>query len=133
LLLLSLLSPFFSLPKQCDLLYRNFIGLHPYFISMILIAILFLRLTLKSMRLTYFCHKFQRLWSHAIEVLKRYAPDKNQATITPYHITDHNFNLDVSHLYGRNWNMYFVLFAIINVCDVLRHRFIQQPTDTVPM
>jgi len=32
---------------------------------------------------------------HAGEVLKRYAPDKNQATPTRYHISNHNFNLDI--------------------------------------
>ena len=37
---------------------------------------------------------------HADEVLKRYAPDKNQATPTQYHISDHNFNLDILRLYG---------------------------------
>jgi hypothetical protein len=37
---------------------------------------------------------------HAGEVLKRYAPDKNQATPPPYHISGHNFNLDISHSYG---------------------------------
>ena len=37
---------------------------------------------------------------HAGMVLKRYAPDKNQATPTWYHISDHNFNLDISLSYG---------------------------------
>jgi hypothetical protein len=37
---------------------------------------------------------------HASEVLKRYAPDKNQATLERYHISGHNFNLDISLSYG---------------------------------
>jgi hypothetical protein len=37
---------------------------------------------------------------HAGEVLKCYAPDKNQAIPTRYHISGHNFNLDISHSYG---------------------------------
>ena len=32
---------------------------------------------------------------HASEVLKRYAPDKNQATPARYLISDHNSNLDI--------------------------------------
>jgi len=34
---------------------------------------------------------------HAVAVLKRYAPEKNQATPARYHISDHNFTLDISH------------------------------------
>jgi hypothetical protein len=41
------------------------------------------------------CHAFQWLSCYAVEVLKRYAPDKNQATTTQYHISDHNFNLNM--------------------------------------
>jgi len=37
---------------------------------------------------------------HAGEVLKRYAPDSDQATPARYHISDHNFNLDISLSYG---------------------------------
>jgi len=37
---------------------------------------------------------------HAGEVLKRHAPDKNQTTPTQYHISDHNFNLDILRSYG---------------------------------
>jgi len=37
---------------------------------------------------------------HASEVLKHYAPDKNPATLVRYHISGHNFNLDISHSYG---------------------------------
>ena len=37
---------------------------------------------------------------HASEVLKYYTPDKNQATLAQYHISDHNFNFDMSHWYG---------------------------------
>jgi hypothetical protein len=36
---------------------------------------------------------------HAGEVLKCYTPDKNQATPAQYHISDHNFNMDISLLY----------------------------------
>jgi len=37
---------------------------------------------------------------HAGEVFKRYTSDKNQATPARYHISDHNFNLYISLLYG---------------------------------
>ena len=37
---------------------------------------------------------------YAGEVLKRYAPDQNQATPARYHISGHNFNWDISHSYG---------------------------------
>jgi len=33
---------------------------------------------------------------HAAEVLKLYAPDKNQATTARYQMSDHNFNLNIS-------------------------------------
>jgi len=36
----------------------------------------------------------------ASAVLKRYAPDSDQATPARYHISDHNFNLDISLSYG---------------------------------
>jgi len=37
---------------------------------------------------------------HAGAVLKRYAPDNNQAPPARNHISGHNFNLDISLLYG---------------------------------
>jgi len=37
---------------------------------------------------------------HAGAVLKCYAPDHNQATPARYHISDHNFKLDISLSYG---------------------------------
>ena len=37
---------------------------------------------------------------HAGAVLKRYAPDETQATPARYHISDDNFNLDISLSYG---------------------------------
>jgi hypothetical protein len=37
---------------------------------------------------------------HADEVLKRYATDTNQPTLAQYHISGHNFDLDISHSYG---------------------------------
>jgi hypothetical protein len=36
---------------------------------------------------------------HADAVLKCYTPDKNLATPVWYHISDHNFNLDILLLY----------------------------------
>jgi len=32
---------------------------------------------------------------HAVEILKRYAPDKNQAATAQYNISGHNFNFDI--------------------------------------
>jgi hypothetical protein len=37
---------------------------------------------------------------HACAVLLRYATDKNQPTPASYHISGHNFNLDISLSYG---------------------------------
>jgi len=37
---------------------------------------------------------------HAAEVLKLYPPDRNQTTTAQYHISDHNFNLNISLSYG---------------------------------
>jgi len=37
---------------------------------------------------------------NAVEVLRRYTPDHSQATTASYHISDHNFNLDISLSYG---------------------------------
>jgi len=37
---------------------------------------------------------------HADAVLKRYTPDHDQSTSGRYHISDHNFNLDISLSYG---------------------------------
>jgi len=37
---------------------------------------------------------------HAGAVLKRYTPDETQATPAGNHISSHNFNLDISLLYG---------------------------------
>jgi len=37
---------------------------------------------------------------HAGVVLKRYPPGKNQTISTQYHISDHNFNLDILLLDG---------------------------------
>jgi len=37
---------------------------------------------------------------HAGEVLKRYAPDQNQATAARYHISCYNCNFDISQSYG---------------------------------
>jgi len=50
---------------------------------------------------------------HAGAVLKRYAPDKNQATPARYHISDHNINLDISLSYGS---------VIGNVADIVYKR-----------
>jgi len=36
---------------------------------------------------------------HACEVLKHCATDENQPTLARYHISGHNFNLDISHSY----------------------------------
>jgi hypothetical protein len=52
---------------------------------------------------------------HAVEVLKRYATDKNQPTLARYLISGHNFNLDISHSYGS---------VIGNTADIA-YRFIQ--------
>jgi hypothetical protein len=38
--------------------------------------------------------------AYAGAVLMRYATDKNQPTHAQYHISGHNFNLDISHSYG---------------------------------
>ena len=51
---------------------------------------------------------------HASAVLKRYAPDSDQATPAWYHISDHNFNLDISHLYGS---------VIGNAANIVYSRF----------
>jgi hypothetical protein len=37
---------------------------------------------------------------HASAALMRYATDKNQPTLARYHISGHNFNFDISQLYG---------------------------------
>ena len=37
---------------------------------------------------------------YACAVLMRYATDKNQPTPARYHISGHNFNFDISQLYG---------------------------------
>jgi len=37
---------------------------------------------------------------HASAVLMRYATDKNQPPPTQYHISGHNFNLDIAHSHG---------------------------------
>jgi len=50
---------------------------------------------------------------HAGAVLMRYAPDKNQATPTRYHDSDHNFNLNISRSYGS---------VIGNVADIALQR-----------
>jgi len=58
-------------------------------------------------------------FAHASAVLKCYAPDKNQATPALYHISHHNFNLDILRLYGlvigtlfRTWSV--LTFSLIN-------------------
>jgi len=53
-----------------------------------------------SMRLVEIVTNPQGYRVHAGAVLKRYAPDKNQATPARYHISNHNFNLDISLSYG---------------------------------
>jgi hypothetical protein len=52
------------------------------------------------MRLVEIATHPQGYRTHVGAVLKRYAPEKNEATPTWYHISDHNFNLDISHSYG---------------------------------
>jgi len=47
---------------------------------------------------------------HASEVLLRYATDKNQPTVARYHISGHNFDLDISHSYGS---------VIGNIADIV--------------
>jgi len=37
---------------------------------------------------------------HAVALLKHYTPDKIHATTARYHISDHNFNFDISHSYS---------------------------------
>jgi len=52
---------------------------------------------------------------HAGAVLKRYAPDHNQATPARYHISDYNFNLDISLSYGS---------VIGNAANIVYSRFL---------
>jgi len=51
---------------------------------------------------------------HACEALMRYATDKNQPTHARYHISGHNFNLDISLLYGS---------VIGNAANIVYSRF----------
>jgi hypothetical protein len=37
---------------------------------------------------------------HASAAFNAYATDKNQPTLARYHISGHNFNLNISHSYG---------------------------------
>jgi hypothetical protein len=50
----------------------------------------------------------------ASAVLMRYATDNNQPTLARYHISGHNFNMDLSHSYGS---------VIGNVADKVEQRF----------
>ena len=52
---------------------------------------------------------------HAGAVLKRYAPDSDQATPARYHISDHNFNFDISLSYGS---------VIGNAANIVYSRFL---------
>jgi len=45
--------------------------------------------------------------------LRGYVTDKNQPTPAQYHISGHNFNLDISHLYGS---------VIGNAADIVYRR-----------
>jgi hypothetical protein len=51
---------------------------------------------------------------HAGKVLMRYTPDKNLAAPVRYHISGHNFNLDIPHLCGS---------VIGNVADIVYNVF----------
>ena len=51
---------------------------------------------------------------HACPALMRYTTDKNQPTHTRYHISDNNFNLDISHSYGS---------VIGNIADIAYNLF----------
>ena len=58
---------------------------------------------------------------HASEVLKRYAPDETQATPASYHISSHNFNLDIMLLYGlgvRNTSEHSLCALLQNTLSV---------------
>jgi hypothetical protein len=48
-----------------------------------------------------------------VRLLMRYATDKNQPTLAQYHISGHNFNLDISHPYGS---------VIKNAADIVYRR-----------
>ena len=90
---------------------RDVTHAHPFFLSMILIATCFCFLhsiivrmhTMTSRlgtRLTEVATNPLGYRVHASEGLKRYTPDFDQATLAGYHISDHNFNLDISLSYG---------------------------------
>jgi hypothetical protein len=70
-------------------------------------------------------------------VLMRYAPDKNQPTPAQYHISGHNFNLDISPSYGLSiWNVadiVYNIFELTNTVVLLHHRFMWQTTTTMLM
>jgi hypothetical protein len=51
---------------------------------------------------------------HAGEVLKRYTPDKNQATPARYHISGNNYNLDISHSYCSELRSDIIILALRN-------------------
>ena len=111
--------------------------MHPCFLSMILIATCFCVLHSESMRLVEIATNPQGYRVHAVVVLKCYTPDKNQATTTRYHISDHNFNLDILLLYGQVIGNVIYIFMVRLRASILQYslhyRFLWQPTTTMPM
>jgi len=86
---------------------------HPYFVFHDFDSNIHLRLTFKRMCLASFATNPNGYRVHAGAVLKCYAADKNQATPATYHISDHNFNLDISLSYGS---------VIGNIADIAYKR-----------
>jgi hypothetical protein len=76
----------------------------------------------------------QQYCIHAGAALKRYTLDMNQATLTQYHISDYNFDLDISRLndlvFGNIFRHRRSVFEPIHTVASLHHRFTRQRTTT---
>ena len=76
-----------------------------------------------QMRLVEIATNPQGYRVHAGAVLKRYTPDSDQATPAWYHISDHNFNLDISLSYGsvigNAANIVYCRFSANQYCSTI--------------